>query len=188
MSKNQVKSASLETIAGRMYRAAKSDNAALWELAEYIAVETANKVPQKEIADRVQSTLTNRAPDGAPIIRISQGRISQLLNGYKAYGAEPGAIRYNPATLYQYLGKNGDLSEYETIAAERAQKRSKRAMTDGGKGGKPGKGKGKDTAEDAELAELNKRMHKLARAMGITTTELLRDMLVVAERAWDDTK
>lgn len=185
MSKNQKKSVSLETIAGRMYRADKSNNTALWQLAEYIAIETASKVSQKEIADRIQATLTDRAPEGAPIIRISQGRVSQLLNGFKAYGDDPAARQYNPATLYQYLGKDGNLSEYETVAAERAQKRSKRAMTDGGNGGKE-PGKGKDTPTDAGLSEAHKALAKFAASLEMTVEDAIWHLLEVQAHAIEE--
>lgn len=171
------KTRSLETIASRMYRADKSNNDALWELAEYIAVQAASKVPQKDIASKVQATLTNRAPEGAPIIRISQGRISQLLNGFKAYGDNPAARKYNPATLYQYLGKDGDLTDYERVAAERAQKRSKRSMNNGGKG------KGKDTVKDHGLSEAHKALAKFAASLDMTVEDAIWHLLEVQEQA-----
>lgn len=179
------KVASLETIVGRMYRADKSNNTALWELAEYIAIQAASKVPQKEIADRVQSTLTRTAPDGAPVIRISQGRVSQLLNAFKAYGDTPAARAYNPAVLYQYLGKNGDLSDYERVAAERAQKRSKRAMNNGGKGDTE-PGKAKDTPTDAGLSEAHKALAKFAKSLDMTVEEAIWHLLEVNEKVVEE--
>lgn len=172
---------SLETIASRLYRADKSNNDALWELAEYIAVQAASKVPQAEIAGKVQATLTNRAPEGAPVIRISQGRISQLLNGFKAYGHLPAARRYNPATLYQYLGKDGNLEDYERVAAERAQKRSKRSMNNGGKGGKE-PGKGKDAPKDEGLSEAHKALAKFAASLDMTVEDAIWHLLEVQEQ------
>lgn len=133
----------------------------------------------------MQSTLTRTAPTGAPIIRISQGRISQLLNGFKAYGDNPAARQYNPATLYQYLGKDGDLSEYETVAAERAQRRSKRAMTDGGKGGKE-PGKGKDTPTDTGLSEAHKALAKFAKSLDMTVEDAIWHLLKVQEQVIEE--
>lgn len=178
---NTRKPRNLETIASRLYRADKSNNDALWELAEYIAVQAASKVPQAEIASKVQATLTNRAPEGAPIIRISQGRISQLLNAFKVFGNDPAARAYNPATLYQYLGKDLPLSEFERVAAERAQKRSKRSMNNGGKGGKE-PGKGKDTVKDKGLSEAHKALAKFAASLDMSVEDAIWHLLKVQEQ------
>lgn len=177
------KSPSIETIAGRMYKAAANDNAALWQLAEYIAIQTASKVPQKEIADRIQSTLTNRAPAGSPIIRISQGRVSQLLNAFKVFGNDPAARAYNPATLYQYLGKDLPLSEFERVAAERAQKRSKRAMTNGGKASdEPISKGGKAEPKDKGLSDAHKALAAFAKSLDMSVEDAIWHLLEVQEK------
>lgn len=174
------KTANLETIVGRMYRTQGTAHGQYWALAEWAAKQEGT---QAVIAGRITAALKDAAPAGAPVIRISQSTLSQMLNALKVWGDNPDARHYHPALLYRYCGKSGNISEYERKAAEAAQGRSKRAMKNGGKGDTKPTSDAVDV-KDAALSDVMKRLHKLAKALNTNMSDLLSEAADLIEEKY----
>lgn len=185
---SQTRSKSLETTATQLYKAQGRSNALYWDIAQWAAMQAASKVKQAVMIKQLTNALKAAAPDGVPVIRVSQSHLSQMINAYKRWEDVPAAREYHPATLYKYLGKDKELSEYETIAAAKAQGNSRRAMNNGGKptedapeSGEAGEAGESVTAGRDDWQAALKDLHALAKSLEMSPAALLRQMIEVTE-------